>query len=207
MSQTYLHTLNGRIVLENLPTWSMTPTAIGDVIAKIPRFAGRTAEPYSVATHSVLVSRLCLRPEDRAWALLHDAHEAFIGDLITPAVQFIGAQSVPVGKAIVENSVKSAKDILDRQILAAWRVASKPDGGEVSYFDHVAYLAESHVFFGVAIDANNADAEEVERAVDVLLALGRFTNWRTARDQWISEVEHLANLGLFNPPTAKIQAA
>lgn len=206
MSQTYLHTLNGTIVLENLPTWSMTPTAIGDVIAKIPRFAGRTAEPYSVAAHSVLVSRLCSRPEDRAWALLHDAHEAFIGDLITPAVVLIGAQSVPVGKAVVENGVKAAKDLLDRQILASWRLAGRHDGGEVAYFDHVAYLAERATFFDVVEPDTSAEHQDVERAIEIMRGLPQSSNWRAARDLWLSEVEHLTSLQLMNPPT-ETQAA
>ena len=47
------------------------------------RFTGHTSLPYSVAHHSLLVAEL-VDPEYRLQALLHDAHEAYIGDVSTP---------------------------------------------------------------------------------------------------------------------------
>ncbi len=65
----------------------MTVEVVGDTLARINRFGGRTPEPFSVAAHSVLVECLC-PPDLRPWAILHDAHEAFIGDIVTPALDF-----------------------------------------------------------------------------------------------------------------------
>ena len=60
--------------------------AIKDIVVSLARdcrFSGQTREPYSVAQHSVLVSRIV--PEAFALeALLHDATEAFIKDLPSP---------------------------------------------------------------------------------------------------------------------------
>ncbi|QUS57338.1 hypothetical protein [Pseudovibrio brasiliensis] len=60
---------------------------IAEVLARIPRFNGHTQLPYSVAQHCCLAhDHVCEEdhPELRLLALLHDAHEAYIGDIVTP---------------------------------------------------------------------------------------------------------------------------
>jgi len=56
---------------------------IAHALGHICRFTGHTRLPYSVAHHSLLVADL-VEPEHRLQALLHDAHEAYVGDLSTP---------------------------------------------------------------------------------------------------------------------------
>ena len=55
-------------------------------LACVARFTGATPAPYSVAQHSVLVSRKCegWQPGTGLWGLLHDAGEAYLGELIRP---------------------------------------------------------------------------------------------------------------------------
>ena len=62
---------------------------IAAALSKLCRFGGHCREFYSVAEHSILASALIQQeyPEDRmlaAWALLHDASEAYMVDIPRP---------------------------------------------------------------------------------------------------------------------------
>jgi hypothetical protein len=72
---------------------------IAFTLARICRFGGHLPEDgpialYSVADHSVLVSRLLgqwgFDRETQMLGLLHDAHEALIGDITTPVKHWLG---------------------------------------------------------------------------------------------------------------------
>ena len=91
---TWIQTFDGRAfdLADPQPT-GIDPVALATCLGRLVRFAGHTRQAYTVAQHSVLVSRFVRRPELRLPALLHDAHEAYsgFGDVSRPAKQLDAA--------------------------------------------------------------------------------------------------------------------
>lgn len=67
---------------------------IAHALAQINRFTGHCKRPYSVAEHSVLVAGIAASEgastSAQLAALLHDAHEAYSGDVSSPAKWAVG---------------------------------------------------------------------------------------------------------------------
>jgi hypothetical protein len=84
MNKTTMQTYTGALVdLAAISPEDIRLPDIAHALSLVNRFTGHTRVPYSVAQHSVMVSELCA-PEHALWGLLHDASEAYLGDVATP---------------------------------------------------------------------------------------------------------------------------
>lgn len=83
-------TLRGRAFDLLAPTPEMVDFAeIADTLATLNRYAGAAEKPVSVALHTLIACDAAEHESDKAAILLHDAHEAFIGEITTPAASAI----------------------------------------------------------------------------------------------------------------------
>ena len=97
-------------------------TSVATALSRIPRFLGYThGGSLSVAQHCVegaqAIERETGRQDAAAAFLLHDAHEAFIGDIVTPVQRALEVYSSDA--SVVHAAFRVLKDRIDAVIYAA----------------------------------------------------------------------------------------
>jgi hypothetical protein len=126
----WLQTIEGRALdLVNPDPATINFRTIAVTLARVPRFAGQTTKGVlSVAQHCCEGARAIMRDTGRQDAaaafLLHDAHEAFIGDIPTPVLKAIQAHAVHTtgdlhNADVVKAAVTSLKAVLDTAVYQA----------------------------------------------------------------------------------------
>ena len=71
---------------------------IAQSLGKLNRFNGHSKFAYSVAQHSILVSMLLAETEYEREGLMHDAAEAYVGDIATPLKRALRSRLSPFEK-------------------------------------------------------------------------------------------------------------
>lgn len=106
------HHFVGHNLFDHEPEQNWLIHEIAHSLSQINRFTGHASRPYSVAEHSLLVADLALGAKASASvqlaALLHDAHEAYTGDVSSPVKWRVGeawstfeySQEVPLQNAL-----------------------------------------------------------------------------------------------------------
>jgi hypothetical protein len=80
----WMQTYTGRAFYPMDPqTGDVDPADIAHALSLLCRYGGHVTRFYTVAEHCVLMSH-AVAPGNALWALLHDATEAYLGDMIRP---------------------------------------------------------------------------------------------------------------------------
>lgn len=134
---TCIATISGRIVDLAAPTADMIDIDdIAHALSNICRYNGHVEYHYSVAQHSCVVHDL-LAESAGSYALclaglLHDAHEAYTGDIVTPLKQILGGALLRT-ELLLDRAIYEAAGILHE----AWFA-----NGVVKGADRIAYAWE-----------------------------------------------------------------
>ena len=135
----FLQTVSGRRVNPFDPDPSQLD--IGDIaraLANVCRFGGHSRVFYSVAQHSVIVSELVEQrggdAEDVFAALMHDASEAYLGDMPHPIKH----------RSALGAAFRAAEEHLELALRARFRI--KADVPEIKRADRALLATERRVF-------------------------------------------------------------
>ncbi len=131
----WIHTYTGRkYFFDNPDHTQIEPRDISHSLSMICRYNGHIHKFYSVAEHCYIMARYTLElgnsPEVALAALLHDAAEAYVGDVTTPLKRLMGHEydtiELKANKAIqdrfgvlmpVDSPIYNEVKELDRRIL------------------------------------------------------------------------------------------
>lgn len=187
----FMVTSSGRAVpLVRTPAVAISVRDIAAHLSKICRFAGATRVFYSVAQHSVLVSTLMAEhgPAGRLYGLLHDAHEAYVGDIPQPVKHLLnhalglGGEWLPLSDLVSD---------LDAAIHAAAGLAWPPSPAMRKAIDHADMRAVATERRDLIADCpmwTNADLPPPWRAAI------RPQAWLKAEEKFLDTYDELAAL-------------
>lgn len=138
MNKTTMQTFSGKLIdLAKFTSLDVRLVDIAHALSMINRFTGHSTSPYSVAQHSVHVSRML--PDKLAlWGLMHDASEAYLGDVATPLKLLLPCYQE------IEERVQRA---VARAFGLRWPIPE-----EVKLVDRSALMAEKSALFSVQHD-------------------------------------------------------
>lgn len=133
MSDSWIQTLGGGAFDLLAPEPEQVDfEVIATVLSRLPRYGGHTKVPVNVAAHSLAVAAIVRewgREDAVPHALIHDAHEAYIGDIPTPVQRalsdfaqfYVEELEIADGESLPDRTdpVGDLKDLVDDAIFAA----------------------------------------------------------------------------------------
>lgn len=207
---TWLQTASGRAFDLLQPDWRQVDfeVDIPEALARLARFTGHVRSgPYSVAQHCVIgadaVFQATRDKEAAAAFLLHDAHEAYLGDIATPIVAALRrmAGTFEKGDAALTFAIGGIKERLDHAIyLAAGCPRARTAHHAVVKIYDLRMLATERAH--LLVRSPQAWAPQIEAAQPLRL-VGKITVW-----PWVKAAEeYRERLRRYLPETFAPQPA
>ena len=167
MNDYYIRTYTGKkFNITNPEPEQVDIVDIAHALAGQNRFNGHTKDGYyNVAQHSWWVSKLC-KPENALWGLLHDAAEAYVGDVVAP-VKWAMADIYASMNHDNKEGFKSVFKELERRVQNAVCVAfhlSPWEPTDVKHADHVMVVTEGARFVNGGIAMGGLPKRQVSPA-------------------------------------------
>lgn len=186
---------------------------VAHALAQINRFTGHCRRPYSVAEHSLLVAQIIENAGGCALAqmaaLMHDAHEALVGDATSPLKAAM--RRVAASRSFVAEELPHAK---------AWSDFDRLEHGAAAAVHEAFGLVKAFAVFGADIGRADMVALATERrdlmpasdmpwdclagvqplpSADLMSALRIDARWNDWRDAFIDRFEQLHTQLLAQP--------
>jgi 5'-deoxynucleotidase YfbR-like HD superfamily hydrolase len=153
-------------------------------LSRVARWNGQTSGPlpFTVAQHSLIVEQFCIQMKPgwpakwRLAALLHDAPEFVIGDLISPFKAALGADYKTIEKRLQRaihlrfSLPADLPDAVEKSIKRADRASAFFEATQLAGFDH----EEARRFFGAPRDVSPVELKALPTATVQRQYLQRF---------------------------------
>lgn len=164
--ESYIQTFTGKWIDPLNPDPDLIdPIDIAHALALVNRFTGHTTEPYSVAQHSCGVYDL-VSHENKKYAILHDASEAYIGDIARPVKH---QNKMELYREIEDNLMEAILNKYDLE----WPL---PD--EVKWADEILLYSELRDLMGFKPNGHGVIPSEIKP----------WTSWKTSKLQFINRL-------------------
>lgn len=118
---TAIATVTGKVIdFLNPDPEQLSLDDIARGLSRAPRYAGQTDKPYSVIQHSLLVAHL-VPAEHRLHALLHDAPEAYLCDVPSPAKEAM--RQIDIARGSGRSAYDAIEHYLWNAICVRWDIS------------------------------------------------------------------------------------
>lgn len=143
---------------------------IGHALSQVNRFNGHVRRPISVAQHSVDCARLCVDTDFEAHALLHDASEAYIGD-VTKWLK----QEDAMGR------YREVEDDIQKTIFRRFGLSTRMPA-KVIEADRIMVRFEGRRGFGKSFTIDHPDYPPLTK--EQIARVGEWKHWGWDRAKW-----------------------